>query len=80
MLQKLTPERGFSTAKFLPGSRDSVIVALKSEENAELGTQNTYITLYGETAPGSGQWRVLLEETALPIARKFEGIEILSAA
>lgn len=30
----LTPERGFSSAKFVPGSSEHVVVALKSEENA----------------------------------------------
>lgn len=35
----LTPTRGFSTAKFVPGSREGVVVAIKSEENAELNTQ-----------------------------------------
>ncbi len=74
-----TPERGFSSAKFLPGSRDSVLVALKSEENSAAGTQRTYITVFGEVPAGSGQWRTLLEETELPLAAKFEGLEVLSA-
>jgi soluble calcium-activated nucleotidase 1 len=42
----LTPERGFSSAKFLPNSKDRVIIALKSEENAALGTQTTYVTIF----------------------------------
>lgn len=33
---KLTPERGFSSGKFVPGSQDRVIAALKSEENSDL--------------------------------------------
>lgn len=76
---KRTPERGFSTAKFLPGSRDGVIVALKSEENAAAGTQRTFLTIYGESSPGANDWRVLLDEVPLPIEKKFEGLEILSA-
>ncbi len=78
---ELTPERGFSSAKFLPGSRDTVVVALKSEENAKEGTQRTFITVFGEK-PGSGgaEWRVLLEETPLPIAKKFEGVEVIGVA
>lgn len=74
-----TPERGFSSAKFLPGSRDTVLVALKSEENSELGKQRTYITIYGESPAGSGEWTVLLDETELPLESKFEGIEIISS-
>ena len=78
---KRTPERGFSSVKFLPGSRDSVVIALKTEENAAAGTQRTFITIFGEV-PGSygAQWRVLLDETPLPVEKKFEGIEVLSAA
>jgi hypothetical protein len=77
--QVKTPERGFSSAKFLPGSRDTVLVALKSEENSELGKQRTFLTIYGEAPAGSGEWTVLLEETELPLESKFEGIEILSS-
>jgi soluble calcium-activated nucleotidase 1 len=36
---KITPERGFSSFKFLPGSRDTVILALKSVEEAATGKQ-----------------------------------------
>jgi soluble calcium-activated nucleotidase 1 len=71
-----TPERGFSSAKFLPGSRDSVLIVLKSEEFAATGVQKTYVAIYGEE-PG-GVWRELLRETELPLAAKFEGIEVLS--
>jgi soluble calcium-activated nucleotidase 1 len=77
--QTITPERGFSSAKFLPGSHDSVVIALKSEENAAAGTQKTFFTIFGEV-PGSGgsKWKVLLEEQPLPIEKKFEGLEVLS--
>jgi hypothetical protein len=73
--QEITPERGFSSFKFLPGSRDTVIVALKSEENSATDAQTSYLTIYGEQADGS--WRVLLEETELPGAAKFEGLEVI---
>jgi soluble calcium-activated nucleotidase 1 len=46
-LQRITPVRGFSTFKFLPGSKDSVIIAIKSEENSALDRQTAYVTLYG---------------------------------
>lgn len=74
--QPLGPLRGFSSAKFLPGSQDRVIVALKSEENSELDRQTTYLTVYAQEA--SGEWRVVLDEQELPHAAKFEGLEVLS--
>lgn len=56
------------------------MIALKSEENAAAGTQRTFFTIYGEVpGSGGGQWKVLLDEVPLPIAKKFEGIEILSS-
>ena len=65
----LTPTRGFSEFKFLPGSKDRIIVALKSEENEEKGTQNSYITVFDVDGT------VLMEETEIPGAKKFEGLE-----
>lgn len=67
----LTPTRGFSDFKFLPGSDDRVIVALKSEENEEQQTQNTYITVFDVDGT------VLMEETEIPGGMKFEGIEFV---
>lgn len=67
----LTPERGFSSAKFVPGGGEKVVVALKSEENAEAGTQGSYITVFDM----DGQ--VLMEEIPIPGAHKYEGIEFL---
>eukprot|EP00922_Rhytidocystis_sp_ex-Travisia-forbesii_P064451 GHVS01095771.1.p1 GENE.GHVS01095771.1~~GHVS01095771.1.p1 ORF type:complete len:353 (-),score=50.81 GHVS01095771.1:231-1139(-) len=68
----LTPTRGFSSFKFLPGSRDSVIVALKSEEQASTGKQNTYITAFNLDG------KILLDETKVPAPHKFEGLEFLA--
>ncbi|CAM9337634.1 unnamed protein product [Chrysoparadoxa australica] len=42
----LTPERGFSTFKFVPGTEEKVIVAIKSEESEAAGTQDSYITVF----------------------------------
>ena len=67
----LTPTRGFSDFKFLPGSKDQVIVALKSEENEEKQTQNSYITVFNLDG------KVLMEETEIPGGMKFEGLEFL---
>ena len=68
--------RGFSSAKFLPGSRDTVLIALKSEENSERDRQTSYFTIFGEDA--SGGWGVLMDEVELPGEVKFEGLEVLS--
>lgn len=65
----LTPTRGFSDFKFLPGSNDRIIVALKSEENEEQGTQNSYITVFDIDG------KILMEETEIPGGKKFEGLE-----
>ena len=65
----LTPTRGFSEFKFLPGSQDRIIVALKSEENEEKGTQNTYLTVFGVDGT------LLMKETEIPGGMKFEGLE-----
>ncbi|CBK21121.2 uncharacterized protein [Blastocystis hominis] len=67
----LTPTRGFSEFKFLPGSKDSVIVALKSEENEEEKTQNSYIMVFNLDGT------MLMEETEIPGKMKFEGLEFM---
>ncbi|KAG5185700.1 apyrase family protein [Tribonema minus] len=69
----IMPERGFSSFKFLPGTRDTVIVALKSEERSADNSQNTYITVFDL------EGRVLLEETEMPGLAKFEGLEVWTA-
>ncbi len=75
-LQKVEhPGRGFSSAKFLPRSYDTVMVALKSEEISAEDRQTTFITVLKETPPGT--WQVVMPETELPGGAKYEGIEIL---
>ncbi len=44
-LQHITPERGFSTFKFVPGSGDNVILALKSAEYSATDRQTSYVTV-----------------------------------
>lgn len=68
----LTPERGFSSFKFIPGTEDRAILALKSVEDSETGEQKSYITAF--TLDGA----VLLEETLIPSPHKYEGLEIIS--
>lgn len=68
----MTPTRGFSSFKFLPGTGDSIIVAMKSEELAEDDSQDAFLTIF------SLDGRVLLEETRIPGKMKFEGLEVWS--
>jgi soluble calcium-activated nucleotidase 1 len=66
---KVTPERGFSSFKFVPGTNDEVILALKSMEEAATGKQASYLTVFNMNG------EVLIDETPVPGAHKFEGIE-----
>ena len=68
-ITQATPTRGFSEFKFLPESNDEIIVALKSEENEEEQTQNSYITVFDL------EGRILLSESEIPGNHKFEGLE-----
>lgn len=60
--------RGFSAFQFLQGTGDDVLVALKSEER-DGKPVGSFITVF-RLSDG----RVLLPETALQGAHKFEGI------
>lgn len=62
------PTHGFSSFKFVPDTHDSVIVALKSEEND--GRVATFITVFTITG------EVWFPETEIG-AYKFEGIEFI---
>lgn len=62
------PVRGYSSFKFLPGSKDSIIVALKSEEFQ--GKTGTYITAF--TLDGT----VLMPDVKVADT-KFEGLEFI---
>lgn len=70
--QPLQPLRGFSSFKFLPGSQDSTVVALKSLEEEKLQRQTTYITVF-DLDTGD----VLMPEVEVPGGLKFEGLEFL---
>ncbi|KAF0692186.1 Aste57867_16710 [Aphanomyces stellatus] len=67
----IAPERGFSSFKFVPGTQDSVIVALKSMESEELQAQAAYVTVF--TVDGT----ILMPETPLPGAYKYEGVAFM---
>lgn len=62
------PTHGFSSFKFVPGTSDSVIVALKTEENeGHIATFITVFTITGE---------IWMTETEIS-KYKFEGIEFI---
>ena len=67
----VVPERGFSSFKFVPGTQDSVIVALKSMEDEELQAQAAFVTVF------SIDGAILMPETPLPGAYKYEGVAFL---
>lgn len=65
---ELNPVRGFSSFKFLPGSEDTVIVALKTEEYQ--GKTATYIMAF------SIDGTIIMPETKV-MDKKFEGFEFI---
>lgn len=65
----LLPTHGFSSFKFIPGTNDQAIVALKTEELN--GRTSTYILVF--TVDG----KILMEETKVPTDYKYEGIEFI---
>ena len=64
----LNPTHGYSTFKFVPGTQDTVIIALKSEEDD--GNIASYIQVFNING------HVLLPETKIG-DQKFEGIEFI---
>ncbi|OQS01768.1 soluble calcium-activated nucleotidase [Achlya hypogyna] len=69
-LGALVPERGFASFKFVPGSNDTLIAALKSVEVGD--TQASFLCVF-DVATGC----VLLPDTPVPGAFKFEGLAFL---
>lgn len=67
-IQPLNPTHGYSSFKFVPGTQDTVIIALKSEED------NGNIASYIQSFNINGN--VLLAETKIG-NQKFEGIEFI---
>lgn len=65
----LNPTHGFSSFKFIPGTSDNIIIAIKSmEDEGNIGTFYTVFTIDG---------KVLLQETKLDTTVKYEGIEFI---
>ncbi|KAH3872186.1 soluble calcium-activated nucleotidase 1-like [Dreissena polymorpha] len=65
---KLNPTHGFSSFKFVPGTKDSVLVALKSEEDGS--KKASYIMVFDIKG------NIILDETKIG-DKKFEGIEFV---
>eukprot|EP00917_Polyrhabdina_sp_WS-2016_P002444 GHVP01005218.1.p1 GENE.GHVP01005218.1~~GHVP01005218.1.p1 ORF type:complete len:374 (+),score=69.56 GHVP01005218.1:2202-3323(+) len=65
--------KGFSSAKFLPGSNETIVVAIKSEENSTTNTQNSYISVFDLNG------KVYCEHIPLPHPMKFEGLEFAAS-
>ncbi|CRK98073.1 CLUMA_CG011442, isoform A [Clunio marinus] len=65
----LKPTRGFSSFKFLPGSMDSIIVALKTEELN--GATSTFVTVFDING------NILLEDERIHTEFKYEGFEFI---
>jgi soluble calcium-activated nucleotidase 1 len=64
----INPTHGFSSFKFIPGTKDSIIVALKSEEDS--GKIASYILAFDL------EGHVLMPETRIGDV-KYEGIEFV---
>uniref|UniRef100_A0A914EDL4 Apyrase n=1 Tax=Acrobeloides nanus TaxID=290746 RepID=A0A914EDL4_9BILA len=68
---KVHPTRGFSAFQFLPGTNDTVIIALKTEEVESLPFA-TYVMIFAINGT------IYLDETKVPGAYKFEGLEFFN--
>jgi soluble calcium-activated nucleotidase 1 len=66
---ELKPTRGFSSFKFLPGSHDSIIIALKTEELN--GNTSTYVTVFDIKG------KILFEDFKIQTLFKYEGFEFI---
>ncbi|SPP88398.1 soluble calcium-activated nucleotidase 1 [Drosophila guanche] len=68
--ENTAPTHGFSSFKFLPGTDDSIIIAIKSEELN--GKTSTFITAF-DVASG----KTLLPEARIETDYKYEGFEFI---
>lgn len=64
------PDRGFSSFKFMPGTDDKLIIALRSAEEESKGRQETYLSVF--TTDGD----IILDEILVSGHQKYEGLEI----
>lgn len=73
----VAPTHGFSTFKFVPQTHDTVVVALKTEENGD--AMSSYIVVFKMLPDdnNSSTADVIMAETKIDDLYKFEGIEFL---
>ncbi|KEP63624.1 UNVERIFIED_CONTAM: apyrase [Hammondia hammondi] len=62
------PRKGFSSFKFVPGTGDKVILAVKSLEDSTQNLQQSFLTIFDVSG------RVLLPDTPFPHESKYEGV------
>lgn len=68
-IQDQQPTHGYSSFKFIPGSNDNIIVALKTEElNGKTSTFLSVFTIDGKN---------VIPEEQIPTQYKYEGIEFI---
>lgn len=66
---ELRPTRGYSSFRFIPGTGDSIIIALKTEELS--GTTATYVTIFDING------KIYLDDLKIPTQFKYEGLEFV---
>lgn len=66
---ELRPSRGYSSFKFLPGSHDGIIVALKTEELN--GSTSTYVSIFDIKG------KVYVDDEKIQTNYKYEGFEFI---
>ena len=69
-LGPLKPEHGFSSFKFIPDTRDELVVALKSKEVD--GQLESFIMVYDVVSGAT-----IMDEVTIPGHFKFEGVEFI---
>lgn len=65
----IIPTRGYSSFKFVPGTNEKLIIALKTEEDS--GETRSYVTLIDTSG------NVLIKDIQISNSLKFEGIEFI---
>ncbi|XP_055375316.1 soluble calcium-activated nucleotidase 1 [Condylostylus longicornis] len=68
-IDKIKPTHGYSSFKFIPGTDDQIIVALKTEEVN--GKTATFISVFDVNGG------IILEEEKVPTDLKYEGFEFI---
>lgn len=62
-------ERGYSSFRFIPGTNDNIIIAIKTEEVDNRTA--TYVTIFDITG------KIYLNDQKIPNDHKYEGLEFI---